>query len=86
MFRKRGREDCLLFYIHSWGTWKVSHAARSGDDWQTLKQGYSSEIDVDNPILNRIEVFYVGEVAILYVNDRLLGVADINSVSGSGDV
>ena len=86
IFRKRGREDYLLFYIHSWGLWKVSHATISGDDWRTLVQGYSSEIDVDNPILNRIEVFYAGEVAIIYVNDRVLGIADIGSVSGSGDV
>ena len=86
MFRKRGREDYLLFYIHSWGLWKVSHATRSGDDWRTLEQGYSREIDVANPILNRIEVFYVGEVAIVYVNDQSLGEVDISSISGSGDV
>ena len=66
--------------------WKVSHATRSGDDWRTLEQGYSREIDVDNPILNRIEVFYVGEVAIVYVNDQSLGAVDIGSISGSGDV
>ena len=86
MFRKRGREDYLIFRISSWGTWTVSHATTSGDGWQTLVQGYSSEIDVDNPILNRIEVFYVGEVAVVYVNDQVLGIADISSISGSGDV
>ena len=68
------------------GLWEVSHATFSGDDWRTLAQGYSREIDVDNPILNRVEVFYVGEVAIVYVNDQSLGAVDISSISGSGDV
>ena len=86
LFRKRGREDYLIFAIRSWGLWEVSHATRSGDDWRTLAQGYSREIDVDNPILNRVEVFYVGEVAIVYVNDQSLGAVDISSISGSGDV
>ena len=86
MFRKRGREDYLIFRISSSGSWNVNHATFSGDNWQTLEQGYSSEIDVDNPILNRIEVFYMGEVAVVYVNGQVLGAADIGSISRSGDV
>ena len=86
MFRKRGREDYLLFSILSWGAWDVVHATYSGADWRYLEQGFSSEIDVDNPIVNRIEVFYMGEAAVVYVNGQLLGAADISAVSGSGDV
>ena len=86
MFRKREREDYLLFHISSSGLWEVNHATTSGDDWRDITQGYSSEIDVDNPILNRIEVFYMGEVAVAYVNGQVLGAADISAISGSGDV
>ena len=86
MFRKREREDYLLFRISSSGTWEVNHATTSGDDWRDITQGYSSEIDIDNPILNRIEVFYMGEVAVVYVNGQVLGAADISAISGSGDV
>ena len=85
-FRERGREDRLIFSVHSWEAWEVIHATKSVDDWQTLEHGHSSEVDVDDPILNRIELFYAGEVAVAYVNDRLLGAADIGAISGSGDV
>ena len=86
MFRKRGREDYLIFSIHSSGAWAVSHATFSGDNWQTIEQGYSSKIEVDGPMENRIEVFYAGEVAVVYVNGQILGTADISAISGSGDV
>ena len=86
MFRKREREDYLLFRISSSGSWEVNHATASGDDWRDITQGYSSEIDVDNPIANRIEVFYMGEVAVAYVNGQVLGAVDISAISESGDV
>ena len=86
MFRAVGREDYLIFYIHSSGLWEVDHATFSGDNWQTIEQGYSSEIEIDNPIENRIEVFYMGEVAVVYVNGQFLGAADISAISGLGDV
>ena len=86
MFRKREREDYLLFRISSSGSWEVNHATTSGDDWREITQGYSSEIDVDNPIVNRIEVFYMGEAAVVYVNGQVLGAADISAILGSGDV
>ena len=86
LFRKRGREDYLIFYIRSSGVWEVNHATTSGDDWRDITLGYSSEINDDNPILNRIEVFYMGKVAVVYANGQLLGEADISAISGSGDV
>ena len=88
MFRKVGREDYLVFYVDSRGFWRVSHAAVSGGDWQTLEEGYSSEIDVSDPTLNRIEVFYIGSVASVYANGEWLSDVDIGaeSVPESGDV
>ena len=86
MFRNRGREDYLLFNIRSRGVWQVNRAARAGGDWWDIEEGYSSEIDVDVPIFNRIEVFYMGAVAVIYANGQLLGEADISAISGSGDV
>ena len=88
IFRKRGREDYLLFSIASSAWWRVESATFSGENWQTLEEGFAGQVDLDPPILNRLEVFYVGEVAIAYVNGRQLGVADIgvNGVPESGDV
>ena len=86
MFRDRGREDYLIFHVSSSRLWWVSHATRSGENWQTLEEGYSMEIVIDEPILNRLEVFFVGNVAFVYVNGHSLGVVDISSVPGSGDV
>ena len=88
MFRKVGREDYLVFYVDSRGFWRVSHAAVSGGDWQTLEEGYSSGIDVNAPILNRLEVFYIGSVASVYANGEWLSDVDISaeSVPESGDV
>ena len=86
IFREREGEDRLIFSVHSWEAWEVVHAPKSGGDWRTLEHGYSSEVDVDDPILNRIEVFYMGEAAVAYANGQALGTADIGAISGSGDV
>ena len=68
LFRKRDQDDYLVFRVQSNGAWLVSHATLSGDGWQSLEVGYSGHIDVDDPILNRVEVFFIGHVAMLYVN------------------
>ena len=86
LFRKVGEEDYLTFSITSSQSWALDHATYSGDDWQRLKDGYWRHIDVDEPILNRVEVFFFGDSALVYANKWLLGKADISSVPGSGDV
>ena len=86
IFRKRTAEDYLLFRIASSGIWSVDHATPSGEDWQTLEEGYSSEIDLKTPVLNRLEVLFTGEVAIVYVNGVDVGTSDISSVTGDGDI
>ena len=86
LFRIKGQEDFLTFTVTSESSWNVSRATQSGEDWETLMEGYSNEIDVDDPVLNRMEIFFVGHIAILYVNDQLLGTADVGSVTTSGDV
>ena len=87
MLRKVGEEDYLAFRItSSYQYWSVSHATYSGEGWRTLEDGYSIDIDVSEPILNRVEIFFFGDVALMYANNELLGTADISSVSGSGDV
>ena len=85
MFRKHGREDYLIFFISSLSFWAVKHAVYSGD-WEDIELDWHMGIDVDVPILNRLEVFYVGQVAIVYVNDQALGTVDISSISRTGDV
>ena len=86
MFRKRGEEDYLIFRVASSGYWTVDHATYSGEDWVQLQSGSSNEIDVNDPILNRLEVFFIGEVAMVYANGLLLGTADIGSVMTPADV
>ncbi len=85
-FRSVDEEDYLVFRIISSGWWRVSYATDSGEGWRTLEEGYSLDIDVDDPILNRLEVLFIGEVAAVYVNDKLMGTANISSVPGSGDI
>ena len=86
MFRKRGEEDYLVFGVASSGYWTVNHATYSGEDWVQLQSGNSHEIDVKDPVLNRLEVFFISEVAMVYVNGLLLGTADIGSVMTTADV
>jgi len=81
MVRKSGREDSFLFGITSGGCWRVWLATFSGGDWQTLEEGCSSEIDVSAPTLNRIEVFYIGGVASMYVNGEWLSDVDTSAES-----
>ena len=85
-FRSVDEEDYLVFRIVSSGWWRVSHATDSGEGWRTLEEGNALDIDVDDPILNRLEVLFIGEVAAVYVNDKLLGTANISSVPSSGDI
>ena len=86
LFRIKDQDDFLIFTVTSGSWWRVSRAAHSDERWETLEESYSYEIDVDDLILNRVEIFFVGHIAILYVNDQLLGTADISSVTTSGDV
>ena len=86
MFRKKGEGDYLVFIVRADRQWSVQHATFSGDGWRQLESGHSSAINFNDPILNALEVYFVGSAAIMYVNDVLLGTADISSVSISGDV
>ena len=83
MFRKSGEDDYLMFYISSTTLWRVAHATYSGDGWVTLESEY---YNVGDSAVNRLEVFFVGHVAALYINNRFMGTADISSVTASGDV
>ena len=86
MFRKESENDYLLFMVTAAREWSVQHATYSGDDWRRLEGGHSSAINFNDPVLNKLEVFFVGSVAMMYVNDVFLGTADISSVDTSGDV
>ena len=86
MFRKEGENDYLLFGITAERQWSVQQPNYSGDDWQRIEGGGSPVINFNDPVLNTVEVFYIGGVAMMYVNDVLLGTADISSVNTSGDV
>ena len=86
LFRTEEENDYLIFVVTAAREWSVQHATFSGDDWQQLEGGHSSAVDFNDPVMNTLEVFFVGSVAIMYVNDVLLGTADISSVNTSGDV
>ena len=86
LFRTEGENDYFIFVVTAAREWSVQHATYSGDDWQQLEGGHSSAININDPVLNRMEVFFVGGVAMIYVNDVFLGTADISSVNTSGDV
>ena len=87
MLRQRDNEDYLLFSVHS-STWWAAHHASLEEDWRILKDGFAPGIDSASPILNRLEAFYIGEVAVVYANGRRLAVVDIgvDAVPQSGDV
>ena len=86
LFRTKGKSDYLLFAVTNAQFWTLQHATVSGDDWQELKGDYSSAINFNDPIQNRLELFFIDDVAIAYANDVLLGTADIRAVDMSGDV
>ena len=86
MFRKELENDYLVFRITADRQWSVQHATDSGDNWQRLDGGHSPVINFNDPVLNTMEVFFVGSVAMMYVNNVFLGTADISSVQASGDV
>ena len=86
LFRTKGESDYLLFAVTDAQLWTVQHASFSGDAWQELEGDYSSAINFNDPVLNQLELFFIGDVAIMYANDAILGTADIDSVKLSGDV
>ena len=86
MFRERGGDDYLAFHVSHLGLWEVNRATYSGEGWQTLADGFSARIDAADPIRNRLETMFAGDVAIVYVNGEPLGSADISAIPHSGDV
>lgn len=85
-FRNEGEGDYLVYFVTSDARWSVEHATISGEDWSPLGEGHSSAINFNDPVLNTLELFFVGSVAMMYVNDEFLGTADINSIQTAGDV
>ena len=87
MLRYRDGEDYLIFCVHS-STWWSAQRASPREDWMILQDGFALGLDLETPILNRLEAFYVGEVAVFYVNGRRLGIAHIgpSAIPQSGDV
>ncbi len=86
LFREEVASDYIAFIVTSDRQWSVQHATVSGDTWRQLEGDQSSNINFNDPVLNKLEVFYDGNVAMMYVNDVFLGTADISSVDTSGDV
>ena len=85
-FRKERGGDYLVFFVTSDGWWSVQHATITGESWTVLEEGHSSAINFNDPVLNTLELFFVGSVAMLYVNNEFLDTADIGSILTSGDV
>ena len=83
---QREDDDYLIFGVTSSSKWRVDHATTSGGDWILLEIGDSDEIDANDPALNRLEVLFFEDVAVVYVNGLLLGTADAGSVVTSADV
>ena len=85
-FRKKREGDYLVFLVDSDGWWSVQHATITGESWTVLEEGNSQAVNLNDPILNTLELFFVGSVAMMYVNSEFLGTADISSIQTSGDV
>ena len=85
-FRKESDGDYLVFFVASDSWWSVQHATITGESWTVLEEDHSSAVNFNDPVLNTLELFYVGSVAMMYVNDEFLGTADISSIQTSGDV
>ncbi len=85
-FRKEGEGDYLVYLVTSDAWWSVQHATITGESWSVLEEGYSPAINFNDPVLNTLELFFVGSVAMMYVNDEFLGTADISSIQMAGDV
>ena len=66
--------------------WSVQHATITGESWEVLEEGHSSAINFNDPVVNMLELFFVGSVAIMYVNGEFLRTADISSIDAPGDV
>ena len=86
LFRTKGENDFLTFSLDSDRIWSIDHATYSGNEWQQLEGGQSSAVKFNDPALNQLELFFAGDLAIVYVNDVFLETADISPVNVSGDV
>ncbi len=86
MFRDKSDEDYLLLAIEDAGFWSVHHASLTGDGLRILAEGHSDSIDIVHPILNDVELIFLGNMAVVYVNGELMGTADVGSIVHSGDV
>ena len=69
----------LLFYVsgHLWGMIYIPDGGS-----QVLESGSYNR----SPTSNRLEMFYMGDTAIVYVNGKRLATTDISSVRKAGDI
>ena len=72
-------DDFLLFYISGHGAWGMIYVA-DGES-QELESGSYNR----SPTSNRLEMFYMDDMAVVYVNGKRLDITDISSVRKAGD-
>ena len=72
-------DEFLLFYASSYGRWGIAYS--SDGESQELESGSYNT----SRISNRLEILYMGDTAVVYVNGELLDTADISFVEKSDD-
>ena len=69
-------DETLFFYVNGHGAWGIT--TQHGDI-------ESSSYEM-SPTSNRLEMFYMDDTAVVYINGEYLETADISSVEKSGDI
>ena len=69
-------DETLFFYVNGHGAWGIT--TQHGDI-------ESSSYEM-SPTSNRLEMFYMDDTAVVYINGEYLETADISSVENSGDI
>ena len=77
--------EALLFYVRGYDLWGYGFWGMSylvDGELQELESGSFSR----SPILNHLEMFYMDDTAVVYVNGERLETTDISSVRKAGDI
>ena len=75
-----GNDDFMLFYVNGHGFWGIFYV--EGDD----SQDFETSTYKMSTTSNRLEMFYMDDTAVVYVNGERLESTDISSVRRAGDV
>ncbi len=79
IFRHKDKDDYLNFRVNPSGRWVVQRV--KDNDRLILADGLTGYIDSIDPVCNRIELFFAGQIAVMYVNGQSQGAVRIQAQS-----